>query len=122
QYYRWTQWFFLFLYKNDLAYRKEAPVNWCEHDQTVLANEQVVDGKCERCKNEVVQKNLPQWFFKVTAYADRLLKDLDALDWPEALKEMQRNWIGRSEGARLTFKVANASAEHTGESIEVFTT
>ncbi len=116
-YYKWTQWFFSLLYKNDLAYRKEAPVNWCENDQTVLANEQVVDGKCERCKNEVIQKNLPQWFFKVTAYADRLIDDLETLDWPEPLKQMQRNWIGRSEGAELTFKIPNSESQ-----IDVFTT
>jgi len=117
EYYKWTQWFFLLLYKNDLAYRKEAPVNWCETDQTVLANEQVVDGKCERCKCEVVQKNLPQWFFKVTAYADRLIDDLEKLDWPEALKQMQKNWIGRSEGAELSFKLPN-----TKNQIDIFTT
>lgn len=116
-YYKWTQWFFLLMYKNKLAYRKEAPVNWCENDQTVLANEQVVDGKCERCKNEIVQKDLAQWFFKVTEYADRLLDDLDQLDWPEALKQMQRNWIGRSEGAELTFEVKGLSQQ-----IDVFTT
>ncbi len=105
EYYKWTQWFFLLLYKNGLAYRDEAPVNWCEHCQTVLANEQVVDGKCERCKNQVFQKNLTQWFFRITKYADRLLADLEKLDWPEAIKEMQRNWIGRSEGAEINFRV-----------------
>lgn len=116
-YYQWTQWFFLFLYKNNLAYRKESSVNWCEHDQTVLANEQVVDGKCERCGHEVIKKLLPQWFFKVTDYAERLLNDLDPLDWPEPLKEMQRNWIGRSEGANLKFAVKDSK-----EVIKVFTT
>lgn len=116
-YYKWSQWFFLLMYEQGLAYRKESPVNWCEKDQTVLANEQVVDGKCERCKTEVVQKNLPQWFFKVTAYADRLLDGLDALDWPESLKQMQRNWIGKSEGAKLDFKLADSD-----ETITVFTT
>lgn len=117
EYYKFTQWFFLLLLKHDLAYRKEAPVNWCEKDQTVLANEQVVDGHCERCKNPVVQKNLAQWFFKVTAYADRLIDGLEGLDWPESLKEMQRNWIGRSEGAKISFDVKDSS-----EQIEVFTT
>lgn len=103
-YYKWTQWMFLLLYKNGLAYKKFAPVNWCEFDQTVLANEQVVDGKCERCKNPVIQKELSQWFFKITDFADRLLNDLDALEWPEKIKAMQRNWIGRSEGAEIDFR------------------
>jgi leucyl-tRNA synthetase len=103
-YYRWTQWLFLFLYKKGLAYKATAPVNWCEHDQTVLANEQVVNGMCERCKNPVVQKELSQWFFRVTQYADRLLGGLDKIDWPEKIKAMQRNWIGRSEGAEIIFK------------------
>ncbi|WKZ28564.1 MAG: class I tRNA ligase family protein [Patescibacteria group bacterium] len=103
-YYKWTQWMFLLLYKNGLAYKKQAPVNWCEFDHTVLANEQVVDGKCERCKNPVVQKNLSQWFFKITDFADRLLEDLDSLEWPEKIKAMQRNWIGRSEGAEIDFR------------------
>lgn len=117
RYYKWTQWFFLFLLKNDLAYRKESPVNWCNSCQTVLANEQIIDGKCERCKNLVEKKNLPQWFFKVTEYADRLLEALENLDWPESLKEMQRNWIGRSEGAKVAFKLKESKEE-----IEVFTT
>ena len=116
-FYAWSQWFFLLFYKLGLAYRKEAPVNWCDVCQTVLANEQVVDGKCERTKNPVTQKMMPQWFFKVTAYADRLLADLDRLDWPESLKGMQRNWIGRSEGALLTFAV-----DGRDEKIKVFTT
>ncbi|MBI4122344.1 MAG: leucine--tRNA ligase [Parcubacteria group bacterium] len=102
EYYKWSQWFFLLFYKLGLAYRKEAAVNWCEVCQTVLANDQVVDGKCERSKNPVVQKMMRQWFFKVTEYADRLLEGLDELEWPESLKDMQRNWIGRSEG--LIFK------------------
>ncbi len=102
-YYKWTQWLFLLFYKNGLAYKKLAPVNWCENDHTVLANEQVVDGKCERCKNPVVQKNLSQWFFKITDYADRLLEGLDRIDWSEKVKAMQRNWIGRSEGAEIEF-------------------
>lgn len=112
-YYKWTQWFFLLLYKNDLAYKDEAPVNWCEHCQTVLANEQVIDGRCERCKNEVVQKNLTQWFFRITKYADRLLKDLDKIDWPEKIKEMQKNWIGKSMGAEIDFRVEVTEAHDT---------
>jgi leucyl-tRNA synthetase len=102
-YYRWTQWLFLFLYKHGLAYKEEAPVNWCDDCQTVLANEQVVDGICERCKHPVRQKQLKQWFFKVTDYADRLLEDLEGLDWPDKIKSMQVNWIGRSPGAEITF-------------------
>ncbi|HSD11919.1 MAG TPA: leucine--tRNA ligase [Patescibacteria group bacterium] len=103
-YYRWTQWLFLFLYKHDLAYKRKAPVNWCNSCQTVLANEQVVDGICERCKNPVVQKDLEQWFFRVTKYADRLLEGLGRIEWPEKIKTMQDNWIGRSEGAEITFR------------------
>ena len=86
-YYKWTQWLFLLFYKNGLAYKKTAPVNWCENDHTVLANEQVVDGKCERCKNPVIQKDLEQWFFKITDYADRLLEGLERIDWPEKRSE-----------------------------------
>ncbi len=115
-YYKWTQWTFLQLYKNGLAYRKEAPVNWCPSCQTVLANEQVVDNKCERCGSEVVRKNLTQWFFKITQYAEELLSGLDKLDWPEKTKAMQRNWIGRSTGCEIEF------ACEKGESIRVFTT
>ena len=117
-YYRWTQWIFLQLYKRGLAYRRKANVNWCPSCMTVLANEQVVNGACERCDTPVVQKDLEQWFFKITEYADRLLNDLDGLkDWPERVRTMQRNWIGRSEGAEVDFKV-----EGSGESITVFTT
>ncbi len=115
-YYRWTQWCFLQLYKNGLAYRKQAPVNWCESCNTVLANEQVVDGGCERCGTPVVRKNLTQWFFKITDYAERLLQNLDGLDWPEKTKMMQRNWIGKSTGGEITFALEN------GESFTVFTT
>ncbi|MEK7545945.1 MAG: leucine--tRNA ligase [Patescibacteria group bacterium] len=104
EYYKWTQWLFLLFYKNGLAYKKLAPVNWCENDHTVLANEQVVDGKCERCKNPVVQKELSQWFFKITDYADRLLEGLDRIDWSDKVKAMQRNWIGRSEGIEIGFR------------------
>jgi len=106
-YYKWTQWLFLKLYEKGLAYRKEANVNWCPKDQTVLANEQVINGRCHRCDSEVVQKLLPQWFFKITDYADRLLEGLDHIDWPEPIKLMQRNWIGKSEGAELEFGISN---------------
>lgn len=116
-YYRWTQWLFLQLYKKGLAYKKEAYVNWCPKDQTVLANEQVVNGACERCGTVVVQKLLSQWFFKITDYADRLLNDLDKLDWPEPIKLMQKNWIGRSEGAEIEFGTENQELK-----IKVFTT
>jgi leucyl-tRNA synthetase/predicted alpha/beta hydrolase family esterase len=104
-YYKFTQWWFKFLYERGLAYRKKQSVNWCPVDQTVLANEQVIDGKCERCDNEVVQKDLEQWFFKITDYAERLLADLEKLDWPESTKAGQRNWIGKSEGALVDFLV-----------------
>ncbi len=104
-YYRWTQWLFLFFYKKGLAYKGKAPVNWCDSCATVLANEQVEnDGTCERCGTEVVQKDLEQWFLRVTDYADRLLEDLDGLDWPEKIKHMQVNWIGRSEGVEIVFE------------------
>lgn len=117
-YYRWTQWIFQQFYKKGLAYKKEAKVNWCEHDHTVLANEQVIDGKCWRCDNDVVKKDLKQWFFKITNYADRLLDDLDTLDqWPDRVKAMQRNWIGRSEGTQFAFYVPKID-----KSFEVYTT
>ncbi len=115
EYYRWTQWLFLQLYKNDLAYKKKAPVNWCDACQTVLANEQVVGGACERCNGEVIQKELSQWFFKITAYAEELL-DVDGLDWSNSLKTTQKNWIGRSEGADISFALSG------DESVTVFTT
>ncbi len=106
EYYRWEQWFFTRLVEKGLAYKKTAPVNWCPHDQTVLANEQVIDGRCWRCDTEVVRREIPQWFLKITAYADELLEGLDHLDgWPEAVKAMQRNWIGRSEGLEIDFPV-----------------
>ncbi|HLD62108.1 MAG TPA: leucine--tRNA ligase [Patescibacteria group bacterium] len=117
EYYRWTQWMFLKMYERRLAYRKKAPANWCPKDQTVLANEQVVDGKCERCGTEVVQKEIDQWLFKITNYAERLLADLEKLDWPERTKAGQRNWIGRSEGAIIKFLISNFQFP-----IEVFTT
>lgn len=115
-YYKWTQWLFLKLYENGLAYRKEAPVNWCPSCATVLANEQVVEGKCERCGTQVVKKNLTQWFFKITDYAEELLQGLDKLDWPEKTKAMQKNWIGKSVGGEIVF-----TAE-SGEEFKVFTT
>jgi leucyl-tRNA synthetase len=105
EYYKWTQWLFLQMHKHELAYRKEANVNWCPSCQTVLANEQAQDGTCERCGTEVIQKPLTQWFWKTTAYAQQLLDGLDGLDWPENTKAMQRNWIGRSEGAEIRFAV-----------------
>ncbi len=116
-YYKWTQWLFLLLYKNGLAYRKKAPVNWCPSCKTVLANEQVVEGQCERCDSDVIQRDLEQWFFKITDYADRLLEGLDRIDWPEKTVSMQRNWIGRSEGATIRFPLKDRD-----EAIEVFTT
>ena len=106
EYYRWTQWLFLKLRERGLAYRKSSPVNWCPNDQTVLANEQVVDGFCERCGAEVTKRELTQWYFKVTDYAQRLLDDMEGLDWPERVLTLQRNWIGRSEGAHVDFDVA----------------
>ncbi|ERP85343.1 leucyl-tRNA synthetase [Alcanivorax sp. P2S70] len=106
EYYRWEQWFFTKLYEKGLVYRKQSTVNWCPHDMTVLANEQVIEGCCWRCDTPVEQKNIPQWFIKITDYADELLNDLDQLDgWPEQVKTMQRNWIGRSEGVELEFAI-----------------
>jgi leucyl-tRNA synthetase len=116
-YYRWTQWIFLKLFERDLAYRREAAVNWCPNDQTVLANEQVIDGRCERCGHEVEVRQLEQWFFRITEYADRLLDDLDTIEWPEHVKAMQRNWIGRSFGAEVNFR-----CEELGIDYPVFTT
>ena len=118
EYYRWTQWIFLQLYKRGLAYRAKSTVNWCPSDQTVLANEQVVDGRCERCGSQVEMRELEQWFFKITAYAEPLLRDLDLLtNWPEKVRVMQANWIGRSEGASIRFEVRGST-----EPLEVFTT
>lgn len=117
EYYKWTQWVFLQLYKNKLAYRKNAPVNWCPSCQTVLANEQVVDGECERCNSVVTKRDLTQWFFKITDYAQELIDKLDDLDWPEKTKKIQKNWIGRSEGAEIEFKVADKDI-----AFKVFTT
>jgi leucyl-tRNA synthetase len=117
-YYRWNQWFFLRFYERGLAYRKEAPVNWCPNDKTVLANEQVIAGRCERCDTPVVKRWLTQWFFKITDYAQRLLDDLELnTGWSERLKMLQRNWIGRSEGAEIDFEI-----EGSGHKVTVFTT
>ena len=116
-YYKWTQWMFLQLYKHGLAYKKEAPVNWCPSCNTVLANEQVVSGECERCGSTVIRKKMSQWFFKITEYAEELLQDLDKLDWPEKTKILQKNWIGKSNGAYVDFKVKGHD-----ESFTVFTT
>ena len=117
EYYKWTQWMFLKLYENGLAYKKEAPVNWCDKCKTVLANEQVISGECERCGTTVIRKNMSQWFFKITKYAEELLQDLDKLDWPEKTKILQTNWIGKSVGAYVDFKV-----DGTDEKFTVFTT
>lgn len=116
-YYKWTQWIFLKMYEKGLAYIDEVPVNWCPALGTVLANEEVIDGKSERGGHPVERRPMKQWMLKITAYADRLLEDLDELDWPESLKDMQRNWIGRSEGAEVNFKV-----DGTDETFTVFTT
>ncbi|GMO64227.1 MAG: hypothetical protein Ta2A_11740 [Treponemataceae bacterium] len=114
EYYRWTQWIFLKLYEKGLAYEKDAPINWCPSCQTGLANEEVKDGECERCHTKVTRKRIRQWILKITAYAERLLADLDGLDWPEPVKLMQRNWIGRSEGANVKFVIAsNAPQTHS---------
>ena len=116
-YYKWTQWIFTKLYEAGLAYKKEAPVNWCDSCKTVLANEQVIGGKCERCGSEVKRKKLAQWFFKITNYAEELLQDLEKLDWPESTKKVQYNWIGKSEGSEVIFR----SEDNTFD-ITVFTT
>ena len=117
EYYRWTQWCFLQLFKKGLAYQKESYQWWCPNDQTVLANEQVENGHCWRCGTEVEKKKMKQWFFKITAYADELLDEIDQLDWPEKIKTMQKNWIGRSEGANVKFKVKDQE-----DTIDIFTT
>ncbi len=115
-YYKWTQWIFQLLYKRGLAYRSLAPANWCPSCSTVLANEEVKDGKCWRCDSNIEKKDLPQWFFKITEYADRLIDDLDTIDWPDSIKLMQKNWIGRSEGAEVTFTTEQ------GDPLVVYTT
>jgi leucyl-tRNA synthetase len=116
-YYKWTQWLFLILYKAGLAKRKKAPVNWCPSCKTVLANEQVINGACERCESQVVQKNIKQWFFEITKYAEKLLEGLDKIDWPKRTILMQKNWIGKSEGVEIDFKI-----DGVNEKIKVFTT
>jgi len=118
-YYKWTQWFFLKLYEHDLAYRQKAPVNWCPNCQTVLANEQVIDGLCERCDTPVIHRDLEQWFFRITKYADEL-KEHEGIDWPERIKIMQRNWIGRSTGTEISFALDHPGVEE--KEIRVFTT
>jgi len=118
EYYKWNQWIFLQMYKRGLAYRKNAPVNWCPKDQTVLANEQVVDGYCERCGTTVIQRNLYQWFFKITDYAEELLDGHNKIDWPHETILKQQNWIGKSEGAEVTFKIV----DNDNDEIKVFTT
>src|SRR5699024_17842 len=117
EYYKWTQWIFKKLYEHDLAYEAEVAVNWCPALGTVLANEEVIDGKSERGNHPVYRKPMKQWMLRITKYADRLLEDLEDLDWPENIKEMQRNWIGKSEGAEVTFKVKG-----TDKTFDVFTT
>src|SRR5699024_10512397 len=112
-YFKWTQWIFIQLYNKGLAYIDEVPVNWCEALGTVLANEEVIDGLSERGGHPVVRKPMRQWVLKITEYADRLLEDLDELDWPESLKDMQRNWIGKSEGANIDFKIEGTDKEFT---------
>jgi leucyl-tRNA synthetase len=119
EYYQWTQWFFLKLYEKGLAYRAKAPVNWCPKCQTVLANEQVVDGKCERCDTPVVHRDLEQWFFRITKYADEL-REHEGIDWPERIKAMQRNWVGRSEGVEASFALNHPGVAE--KEIRVFTT
>src|SRR2546421_12688963 len=117
RYYRWTQWIFLRLLERGLAYRGEATVNWCPRDETVLANEQVIGGRCERCDTPVVKRKMTQWFFRITDYADELLR-YEGIDWPERVRVMQTNWIGRSEGVEISFAVEG----HSGARIKFFTT
>lgn len=124
-YYKWTQWMFLFMYKNNLAYKTKKVANWCPSCNTVIANEQVVgDGVCERCKTEVEQREIDQWMLKITEYADELINDLDKIDWPEKTKAMQRNWVGRSEGAEVRFEISTKSKlkNQNSKFIDVFTT
>ena len=121
-YYKWTQWIFLQLYKKGLAYEAQTPINWCPSCMTGLANEEVKEGHCDRCGAQVTHKVIRQWILKITAYADRLLKDLDELDWPESVKAMQRNWIGRSVGAEVDFAVADKDGKATDQKLTVYTT
>ena len=122
EYYKWTQWIFLQLYKKGLAYEAETPINWCPSCMTGLANEEVKDGKCERCHSEVTHKTIRQWILKITEYADRLDSDLEGLDWPESVKAMQHNWIGKSTGAEVTFTVADKDGKPTENNLTVYTT
>ena len=122
-YYKWTQWMFLKFYEKGFAYRASTKVNWCPKDKTVLANEQVIDGKCDRCSSEVIQKELAQWMFKITDFADELIAGLEGLDWQETAKLGQINWIGRSEGAKIKFSLVNIPGQSDGKHfVEVFTT
>ncbi len=116
EYYKWDQLFFVKFFENGLAYKKKAPINWCPSCATVLANEQVIEGKCWRCESKVEIRDLEQWFFRITKYADELLKDIDALDWPDRIKVLQKNWIGRSEGVLIDFEVKGFGK------LQVFTT
>ena len=122
-YYKWTQWIFTQMFRRGLAYRKKSPVNWCPSCKTVLADEQVINGKCERCSSEVIKRDLEQWFFKITDYSERLLNNLDKIDWSEKVKIAQRNWIGKSEGALITFPLIDIPGQKNGKhSLEIFTT
>lgn len=122
EYYKWTQWVFLQMWKRGLAYRKKQAVNWCPSCKTVLADEQVINGKCERCGSAVIKKELEQWFFRITQYTERLLKNLETLDWSEKVKIAQKNWIGKSEGAEITWAVCDESGNETGTTIVTYTT
>lgn len=122
EYYKWTQWIFLQLYKKGLAYEAQTPINWCPSCMTGLANEEVKEGRCERCGTQVTHKTIRQWILKITDYADRLDKDLDSLDWPESVKLMQHNWIGKSTGAEVTFTVADKDGKPTDKNLTVYTT
>ncbi|MCQ2589956.1 MAG: class I tRNA ligase family protein, partial [Treponema sp.] len=121
-YYKWTQWIFLQLYKKGLAYEAETPINWCPSCLTGLANEEVKEGKCERCGSQVTHKTIRQWILKITDYADKLDGDLEGLDWPESVKAMQHNWIGKSTGAEVTFTVADKDGKPTENNLTVYTT
>lgn len=122
EYYKWTQWIFLQLYKKGLAYEAQTPINWCPSCMTGLANEEVKDGKCDRCHSEVTHKTIRQWILKITDYADRLDSDLEGLDWPESVKLMQHNWIGKSTGAEVTFTIADKEGKATDQTLTVYTT
>nr|HRO64880.1 class I tRNA ligase family protein [Candidatus Dojkabacteria bacterium] len=121
-YYKWTQWLFIQLFKAGLAYRKESDVNWCPSCKTVLSDEQVIDGHCERCNTEVVKKSMNQWFFRITDYAPRLLKNLDNIDWVDDVKTGQRNWIGKKSGIEIDYPLLDKSGKQTEKMLTVFTT